>query len=226
VWQDADSNGEMNAGEFLTLEDAGIIATNLESDGVERQPADGVQEAGRGTATLADGTEMLLSDAAFEYTAIQEDDQNKDGGGTGSDKFQWSLDDMPSSADGDGTETDVIVDFDNQGDTQDTLSFVDDLTQLIKDGQVSISWQTTDSGEAEGTLTIGLDADGDNQMDQFIDIESLNIVTSSGGQQEVVINTLINGEEGELRLTQGDDNADLSMGNNPDLEIKVDTADW
>ncbi|WP_021023626.1 VWA domain-containing protein [Salinivibrio costicola] len=147
-------------------------------------------------------------------------------GGTGSDKFQWSLDDMPSSADGDGTETDVIVDFDNQGDTQDTLSFVDDLTQLIKDGQVSISWQTTDSGEAEGTLTIGLDADGDNQMDQFINIESLNIVTSSGGQQEVVINTLINGEEGELRLTQGDDNADLSMGNNPDLEIKVDTADW
>ncbi|WP_025738566.1 VWA domain-containing protein, partial [Salinivibrio socompensis] len=146
-------------------------------------------------------------------------------GGTGSDKFQWSLDDMPSSAEGDALEADVIVDFDNQGDAQDTLAFVDDLTQLIKDGQVSISWQTTDSGEAEGTLTIGIDADGDSQMDQHIDIESLNIVTS-GGQQEVVINTLINGEEGELRLTQGDDNADLSMGDNPDLEIKVDTADW
>ncbi|WP_255377408.1 Ig-like domain-containing protein [Salinivibrio sp. SS3] len=146
-------------------------------------------------------------------------------GGTGSDKFQWSLDDMPSSADGDGTETDVIVDFDNQGDTQDTLAFVEDLTQLIKDGQVSISWQTTDNDEAEGTLTIGLDADGDSQMDQQIDIESLSVVTN-GGQQEVVINTLIGGQEGELRLTENDDNAELSVGDSQDLEIKVDTADW
>ncbi|OOE52371.1 Ig-like domain-containing protein [Salinivibrio kushneri] len=146
-------------------------------------------------------------------------------GGTGSDKFQWSLDDMPSSTEGDESETDVIVDFDNQGDTQDTLAFVDDLTQLIKDGQVSISWQTTDSGEAEGTLTIGIDADGDSQMDQQIDIESLSVVTN-GGQQEVVINTLIGGQEGELRLTQGDDNAELSVGDSQDLEIKVDTADW
>ncbi|OOE58496.1 Ig-like domain-containing protein, partial [Salinivibrio kushneri] len=143
-------------------------------------------------------------------------------GGTGSDKFQWSLDDMPSS--GDGTETDVIVDFDNQGDTQDTFSFVEDLTQLIKDGQVSISWQTTDSGEAEGTLTIGIDADGDSQMDQQIDIESLSVVTN-GGQQEVVINTLIGGQEGELRLTQDGNNTELSVGDNQDLEIDVDT-DW
>ncbi|WP_370517167.1 MULTISPECIES: Ig-like domain-containing protein [unclassified Salinivibrio] len=146
-------------------------------------------------------------------------------GGTGSDKFQWSLEDMPSSADGDESETDVIIDFDNQGDSQDTLAFVDDLTQLIKDGQVSISWQTTDSGEAEGTLTIGIDADGDSQMDQHIDIESLSVVTN-GGQQEVVINTLIGGQEGELRLTQGDDHAELSVGDSQDLEIKVDTADW
>ncbi|WP_206744510.1 Ig-like domain-containing protein [Salinivibrio sp. IB870] len=146
-------------------------------------------------------------------------------GGTGSDKFQWSLEDMPSSADGDESETDVIIDFDNQGDSQDTLAFVDDLTQLIKDGQVSISWQITDSGEAEGTLTIGIDADGDSQMDQHIDIESLSVVTN-GGQQEVVINTLIGGQEGELRLTQGDEHAELSVGDSQDLEIKVDTADW
>ncbi len=129
---------------------------------------------------------------------------------------------MPSSAD--GTETDVIVDFDNQGDTQDTLAFVEDLTQLIKDGQVSISWQTTDSDEAEGTLTIGLDADGDSQMDQQIDIESLSVVTN-GGQQEVVINTLIGSQEGELRLTQDGNNTELSVGDGQDLEIDVDT-DW
>ncbi|NUY56720.1 Ig-like domain-containing protein, partial [Salinivibrio sp. EAGSL] len=188
---------------------------NVESD---TRGGDDTLEGGEGNDILyGQGGDDTLIGGRGEDTLI---------GGTGSDKFQWSLDDMPSSADGDGTETDVIVDFDNQGDTQDTLSFVEDLTQLIKDGQVSISWQTAESGEAEGTLTIGLDADGDSQMDQFIDIESLNIVTSSGGQQEVVINTLINGEEGELRLTKGDDNADLSMGNNPDLEIKVDTADW
>ncbi|WP_158009987.1 hypothetical protein [Salinivibrio sp. AR640] len=146
-------------------------------------------------------------------------------GGTGSDKFQWSLDDMPSSADGDGTDTDVIVDFDNQGDTQDTLAFVEDLTDLIKDAQVSISLQTSESGDTEATLTIGLDADHDSQMDQQINIESLSVVTN-GGQQEVVINTLIGGQEGELRLTENDDNAELSVGDSQDLEIKVDTADW
>ncbi|OOF09343.1 hypothetical protein BZG82_11155 [Salinivibrio sp. PR5] len=146
-------------------------------------------------------------------------------GGTGSDKFQWSLDDMPSSANGDAAETDVIVDFDNQGSSQDTLEFVDDLTQLIKDGQVSISWQTTNNGEQEGTLTIGIDADGDSHIDQQIDIESLSIVTTNG-QQEVVINTLIDGQAGELTLTRGDDHADLSIGSNLDLEIKVDNTDW
>nr|WP_242413021.1 cadherin-like domain-containing protein [Salinivibrio sp. MA351] len=188
---------------------------NVESD---TRGGDDTLEGGEGNDILyGQGGDDTLIGGRGEDTLI---------GGTGSDKFQWSLDDMPSSADGDGTDTDVIVDFDNQGDTQDTFSFVEDLTQLIKDGQVSISWQTAESGEAEGTLTIGIDADDDSQVDQFIDIESLNIVTSSGGQQEVVINTLINGEEGELRLTKGDDNADLSMGNNPDLEIKVDTADW
>ncbi|WP_131825276.1 Ig-like domain-containing protein [Salinivibrio sp. IB872] len=146
-------------------------------------------------------------------------------GGTGSDKFQWSLDDIPSSANGDAAETDVIVDFDNQGSSQDTLEFVEDLTQLIKDGQVSISWQTTSNGEQEGTLTIGIDADGDSHIDQQIDIESLSIVTTNG-QQEVVINTLIDGQAGELTLTRGDDHADLSIGSNLDLEIKVDNTDW
>ncbi|OOE89552.1 hypothetical protein BZG76_14020 [Salinivibrio sp. AR647] len=188
---------------------------------------DDTLEGGEGNDILyGQGGDDTLSGGRGDDTLIGGRGEDTLIGGTGSDKFQWSLDDMPSSADGDGTETDVIVDFDNQGDTQDTLSFVEDLTQLIKDVQVSISWQTTDSGDTEATLTIGLDADGDNQVDQQINIESLSVVTN-GGQQEVVINTLINGEEGELRLTQGDDNADLSMGNNSeDLEIKVDTVDW
>ena len=76
IWQDTDNNGELNAGEFLSLEDVGIVAINLESDGVESQPADGVHEFGRGSAVLADGGEMLLSDVAFDYKPFSEDEQN------------------------------------------------------------------------------------------------------------------------------------------------------
>jgi hypothetical protein len=51
------------------LADVGITAIHLVSDGVARNPADGVQEAGRTTATGTDGQSVLVADAAFEFHA-------------------------------------------------------------------------------------------------------------------------------------------------------------
>jgi hypothetical protein len=45
----------------------GITQINLVSDGVQRTPAAGVTEAGRSTANLADGSTMLVADAAFNF---------------------------------------------------------------------------------------------------------------------------------------------------------------
>lgn len=67
VWQDANGNGVSDAGEVRSLADWGITEINLVSDGVVRTPAAGVHEAGQSTATLADGTTVLVADASFEY---------------------------------------------------------------------------------------------------------------------------------------------------------------
>ena len=70
VWQDGNGNGASDAGEVRSLAEVGIEAIQLSSDGVVRAPAVGVQEAGRSTAQLADGGEMLVADAAFAYAAV------------------------------------------------------------------------------------------------------------------------------------------------------------
>jgi hypothetical protein len=70
VWQDANQNGVSDAGEMRSLVDWGITSINLVSDGVERTPAEGVTEAGQTTATTADGSGVLVADAAFAYSSL------------------------------------------------------------------------------------------------------------------------------------------------------------
>mgnify|MGYP006170516785 CR=1 FL=1 len=70
VWQDANQNGVSDAGEVRSLADVGVASIHLSSDGVQRTPADGVNEAGRTTAQLADGREMLVADAEFAYSDL------------------------------------------------------------------------------------------------------------------------------------------------------------
>jgi VCBS repeat-containing protein len=70
VWQDANQNGVSDAGEVRSLADVGINAIHLVSDGVVRAPLEGVTEAGRTTATTADGASVLVSDAAFSYQSV------------------------------------------------------------------------------------------------------------------------------------------------------------
>jgi uncharacterized membrane-anchored protein len=70
VWQDANQNGVSEAGEVRSLADVGISSIDLTSDGIKRNPADGVTEAGRTTAAATDGSEVLVADAAFEYSRL------------------------------------------------------------------------------------------------------------------------------------------------------------
>jgi hypothetical protein len=52
------------------LADAEITSVNVNSDGVNATPAEGVTEAGRSTAELSNGSSMLIADVAFEYTEL------------------------------------------------------------------------------------------------------------------------------------------------------------
>jgi hypothetical protein len=67
VWQDSNGNGVSDQGEVRSLSEWGITAVGLHSDGVARSPAEGVQEAGRTSAQLANGQLMVVGDVAFEY---------------------------------------------------------------------------------------------------------------------------------------------------------------
>jgi hypothetical protein len=66
VWQDSNQNGVADAGEVYSLSALGITSIGLKSDGNASNPAYLVREAGRTTATLADGSTMLVADVAFE----------------------------------------------------------------------------------------------------------------------------------------------------------------
>jgi large repetitive protein len=66
VWQDANSNGVTDAGEFQTLTEAGITSIGLVSDGKAYTAADGdVVVAGQSTFTRADGSTGIVADVAF-----------------------------------------------------------------------------------------------------------------------------------------------------------------
>ncbi|PKB14783.1 T1SS-143 domain-containing protein [Novosphingobium kunmingense] len=69
VWQDANSNGVSEAGEFKTLAELGIASLDLTSDGKADAAAGGdVTIFGTTTYTRADGTTGIATDVAFATT--------------------------------------------------------------------------------------------------------------------------------------------------------------
>jgi large repetitive protein len=72
VWQDANSNGVADAGEFQSLSDVGIVGIGLVSDGIAYSAANGsVSVAGQSLYTKADGSTGIVADAAFATGATQ-----------------------------------------------------------------------------------------------------------------------------------------------------------
>ncbi len=66
VWQDANSDGVTQDGEFTSLSDMGITSIDLVSDGIAYSAADGdVEVAGEATYTTANGTTGTVADASF-----------------------------------------------------------------------------------------------------------------------------------------------------------------
>ena len=76
VWQDADSDGISDSGEFRDLASAGIASVSLSSDGEQRSMADGdVTIYGAGSYTRNDGSGGISHDAAFRFSALDEKTQ-------------------------------------------------------------------------------------------------------------------------------------------------------
>jgi hypothetical protein len=76
VWQDANSNGVVDAGEYQSLTAAGITSINLVSDGVTYTAAGGdVVVAGSSTYTNADGSTGVVADASFNVGRSFDDEK-------------------------------------------------------------------------------------------------------------------------------------------------------
>ncbi|ANY20967.1 hypothetical protein A6F68_02471 [Tsuneonella dongtanensis] len=66
VWQDANSNGVVDAGELRSLAEVGIVSLTLKSDGTSYSAANGdVSIAGSSSYKLTDGTTGSVADASF-----------------------------------------------------------------------------------------------------------------------------------------------------------------
>jgi len=77
VWQDANSNGVADAGEFHTLTELGITSIKLTSDGVSYTAANGdVTVAGTTTVTYADNTTTTAADASFALARLSQQVEN------------------------------------------------------------------------------------------------------------------------------------------------------
>ncbi|MEO8547483.1 MAG: VCBS domain-containing protein, partial [Sphingomicrobium sp.] len=76
VWQDANSNGKVDAGELVSLTAQGIASISLSSDGVSYAAAGGdVSVVGTGSFTRTDGSTGVLADAVFKTGAIATEQQ-------------------------------------------------------------------------------------------------------------------------------------------------------
>ncbi|MGJ7582287.1 Ig-like domain-containing protein [Variovorax sp. RHLX14] len=104
VWQDLNGNGISDAGEVKTLAAWGMTSINLVSDGVVSNPANGVQEAGKSSATLEDGSQMVVADVIF--------DANNAGGQNGAVAHPFVLD---MNHDGQITYDKALIDVSGTG---------------------------------------------------------------------------------------------------------------
>ena len=67
VWQDANQNGVTDASEFRTLDEMGIVAVDLTSDG-QFQVVNGQTVHGIGSMIRADGSEIAIADVTLAYS--------------------------------------------------------------------------------------------------------------------------------------------------------------
>jgi Ca2+-binding RTX toxin-like protein len=214
VWQDVNSDGKVEAGEFKSLTDAGITSINLVSDGQAYTTADGdVQVSGGTTYTKADGSVGIAEDVSFTVsnpdtsltftaqadnsviTGSQGDDTLT--GTLGADVFKWNLNDEGTPG---APANDVITNFSiAQGDSLDLRDLLsgehdgslagvpDNLTSYLhfdKSGSDTIVSIST-----QGEFTAGLDA---SKVDQTITLAGVDLLAGSTDQQAIINDLMTN----------------------------------
>jgi hypothetical protein len=138
VWQDADSDGETDGGEFRSLDEAGIASIDLISDHDSYEAADGdVTVHGEAEVAFTDGSTGIAADASFTTGAMEALLAMADGATSGGDQSTDEEGDL--SAVGDALAeaqaegyVDYLIDQLGTGDVQTAANDTDgDLAGLL-----------------------------------------------------------------------------------------------
>ncbi|RXJ73824.1 hypothetical protein CS022_07465 [Veronia nyctiphanis] len=190
-WADAAHGGQGNDSIFGEA-DVDLISGGSGNDYLDGGEDDDFLRGGSGDDTIIGGSgdDIMRGDA-------------------GNDTFVFSMDDVIASL----LSTDIIVKFDNDNSDNevDTL----DLGNLVNYTADEESPSDISAEFAGDTLTLNFDTDNDGDIDQSIVLEGVNGDISQG----IVINTLINGKEATLTVTDSDTTAQTAP------EIKLDFID-
>lgn len=228
VWQDADSDGVSDAGEFKSMSDLGIASIGLTSDG-QFQVINGQTVHGTAVATRGDGTTLAIADVSLRYR--NETRLTTPGGGTviapapmvqPGTVFNGTADkdlvlgttgsDMFVTGDGDDVVTD---DFGNDG---VQAGAGDDLVYTGVDNDV------VDGGTGNDVVFAGVGNDlvfGDDGDDMLM-LEGGNDVAFGGAGQDFIGggegNDAVSGDAGDDKLF-GEGGWDALFGQDGDDEV-------
>jgi VCBS repeat-containing protein len=208
VWQDANSDGKVETGEFKSLTDAGIASIGLHSDGQAYTTAGGdVDVSGASTYTRTDGSSGVVEDATFAvtnqdasltiYNSVITDTQG-DNILTGTlrvDVFKWSLNDQGTAG---APANDVVTNFSiAQGDSldlRDLLSNEHDGSLTGLDNNLSsylhfdkVGSDTVVSISTEGKFDGSLDT---SKIDQTITLTDVDLIGHFTEQQDMINDVL------------------------------------
>jgi hypothetical protein len=165
LWQDANLNGEVDTGEFMSLSEAGLLSIGLTSDGEGYADAGGsVWVHGTAQAQFSDGRSADVADAVFDYFP--------DAG------VNLNLTDL--------SDTFMAADDSNTGSTDDNNSLNVVLTDLL-DIDVRNSWLTGLEGSVELTTSEVVDQVNDTLVDDDLNNDATyNIYTSEYSVNETL----------------------------------------
>ncbi len=76
IWQDADSDGKTDEGEFKSLDEMGVLSISLTNNRESSSPAHGIFLFGTSAVQFVDGHKAAAGDAAFSYIASGADIDN------------------------------------------------------------------------------------------------------------------------------------------------------
>jgi len=154
VWQDANSNGLEDGGEFHSLDEMGITGISLVSDNDGYSAADGdVYVSGQAEFTYADGSTGVLADASFATDATMDAllQMSVDGesGGDGNGENLVAIDEALAETQSEGYVDQLVDQFVSDGGGSDATHTDGDLAGLLAsstDGDMSLIYGDLDVG--------------------------------------------------------------------------------